>query len=154
MNFRRRASGSRLDPSGLRLPLIALIDVILFLLMYFMLAGSLDSEEAELPTAIRAEQRAGRGTPETGAPIIDVSTVNGRTEFRVGAHRLGTREELTDVLRQLPTLAGAIIRVSDSSTVAAAAAAAQACADAGFEKISYLPGAQRGTGQTVGERVP
>lgn len=139
MNFRSPKSKSRIDPSGLRLPLIALIDVILFLLMYFMLAGSLDSQEAELPTAIRAEQRAGRGTPETGAPIIDVTTVDGKPQFRVGAHRLSTREELTNVLKQLPTLAGAIIRVADDSTVAAAAAAAQACSDAGFDKISYLP---------------
>ena len=28
---------SRLDPAALRLPLIALIDVVLFLLMYFLL---------------------------------------------------------------------------------------------------------------------
>lgn len=141
MNFKSPKSKSRLDPSGLRLPLIALIDVILFLLMYFMFAGSLDADEAELRTAIRAEQRAGRGTPEAGAPIIDVATVEGRVEFRVGSHRLVTRDELAAVLRQLPTLSGAIIRVSDGTTVGAAAAAAQACADAGFDKISYLPGA-------------
>ena len=140
MNFRSPKSTSRLDPSGLRLPLIALIDVILFLLMYFMIAGSLDVEEAELRTAIRAEQRAGRGTPEVGAPIIDVATVEGRVEFRVGAHRRGTRDELAAVLKKLPTRSGAIIRVSAGTTVGAAAAAAQACADAGFEKISYLPG--------------
>ncbi|MBL8746232.1 MAG: hypothetical protein JNK58_07755 [Phycisphaerae bacterium] len=140
MNFRSPKAGSRLDPSGLRLPLIALIDVILFLLMYFMFAGSLDADEAELRTAIRAEQRAGRGTPEAGAPIIDVSTVNGRPLFRVGAHRLNTRDELTAVLTQLPNLSGAIIRVSNGATVGTAAAAAQACTDAGFDKISYLPG--------------
>lgn len=141
MNFRSPKAASRLDPSGLRLPLIALIDVILFLLMYFMFAGSLDADEAELRTAIRAEQRAGRGTPETGAPIIDVATINGRVTFRVGAHVLNTRDELTAVLKQLPTLSGAIIRIADNTTVGAAAAAAQACSDAGFEKISYLPGA-------------
>ncbi len=139
MNFKRPKSSSSIDPAGLRLPLIALIDVILFLLIYFMFAGTLDSEEAELRTAIRAEQRAGRGTPETGAPIIDVLPVEGRPEFRVGSHRLKTRDELAGVLRQLPTVNGAIIRVSDNVTVAAAAAAAQACTDAGFTKISYLP---------------
>ncbi len=94
---------------------------------------------------MRAGTSAGQsvsGTPETGAPIIDVALAGGRVEFRVGSHRLATRDELAAVLRQLPTLSGAIIRVSAAATVGAAAAAAQACADAGFQKISYLPGAR------------
>ena len=46
--------GGLLELAEMRLPLIALIDVILFLLMYFLLAGSLEGEERELASRIAA----------------------------------------------------------------------------------------------------
>ena len=140
MNFRRQEPRSRIDPSGLRLPLIALIDVILFLLMYFMFAGSLDAEEAELGTAIRAEQRAGRGLPEAETRVIEVvMSAGNRPEFRIGARRAQSRAELTAILKEFPSGANAVVKVSNAVPVAAAAAAVQACKDAGFANVSYLP---------------
>jgi hypothetical protein len=50
-----------------------------------------------------------------------------------------TREALTGVLRQLPKEAGVVVRVRGDAPVAAAAAAQQACKDAGFTRISYVP---------------
>ena len=60
MRIAARRRAGLLEPSEMRLPLIALIDVILFLLMYFLLAGSLEAEERELPTAL------GSGAPAHG----------------------------------------------------------------------------------------
>jgi hypothetical protein len=44
------------------------------------------------------------------------------------------------VLRALPKEPGVVVRVSDGVSVAGAAAALQACRDAGFERIAYRPG--------------
>jgi len=73
-----------LDLAEMRLPLIALIDVILFLLMYFLLAGSLESEERELASAL------GSGTSVSGdsggftPQAIEVTVQGGTTVFRMG----------------------------------------------------------------------
>ena len=50
MRMAARRNSGLLELAEMRLPLIALIDVILFLLMYFLLAGSLEAEERELAT--------------------------------------------------------------------------------------------------------
>ncbi|MDX2115722.1 MAG: biopolymer transporter ExbD [Planctomycetota bacterium] len=155
MNFSRRfGSSSRLDPSHIRLPLIALIDVILFILVYFIFAGTIDAEEAELDTAIRTERRAAPSAADLDVQFIFVEMEAGRPQFRVGARRLTTRDELSAVLRELPTGAGAVLRVSDDVPIAAAAAAAQACKDAGFVKVSWVPTSgvpesERGSGPAV-----
>ena len=47
MRMAARRSSGLLELSEMRLPLIALIDVILFLLMYFLLAGSLEAQGPE-----------------------------------------------------------------------------------------------------------
>ena len=44
MRMTSRGRTGLLELSEMRLPLIALIDVILFLLMYFLLAGSMEAE--------------------------------------------------------------------------------------------------------------
>lgn len=140
MNFLPAAGAStRLEPSMIRLPIIALIDVMLFLLLYFIFSGALEAEERELATAIKAEAKAGRGRPELNTQYVDVVPVGTGFEFRIGSHRTAHRAELTAILRQLPTFQGAVLRVSDDVPVSAAATAAQACKDAGFTKVSYLP---------------
>jgi biopolymer transport protein ExbD len=59
VNFARKQS-RRLDPASLRLPLIALIDVVLFLLFYFIIAGNLAAEEGELASTLKTSSG---GTP-------------------------------------------------------------------------------------------
>lgn len=147
MNFAHQGK-RRLDPAEIRLPLIALIDVILFLLMYFIFAGSLEAMEAELATAIRTERRSTLAAKDLDIQYIDVVMEGGtggagRPEFRIGSHRLYSREELVNILKDLPNSEGAVLRVDDDVPVAAAAAAAQACKDTGFTKVSYLPRGRR-----------
>src|SRR5689334_21963474 len=60
------------DPSKYRLPLIALIDVVLFLLLYFMVAGTLAPEEAELSAALRSEKGAGGKALDLQPQVIAV----------------------------------------------------------------------------------
>jgi biopolymer transport protein ExbD len=97
----RRNSGL-LELSEMRLPLIALIDVILFLLMYFLLAGSLESEERELAATL------GSGSPVAGdsggftAQVVEVGWDGKRAVFRIGARPAMGRDAVVEVLRALP----------------------------------------------------
>ena len=152
MTARRR--GGLLELSEMRLPLIALIDVILFLLMYFLLAGSLESEERELATTLGSGSpihgEAGGFTPQ----VVEVSTSAGRTVFRVGTRTAGGREALADLLRGLPKEPGIVVRVADEVPVEAATAALQACRDAGFARIAYQPGNKALPGQVSAPGTP
>jgi biopolymer transport protein ExbD len=135
-----RPNAHLLQLSEMRLPLIAFIDVILFILMYFLLAGSIDAEERELAAAI------GGGSPVAGddggftPQVVDVALEGGVETCRIGLRRAVGREALAEVLRALPKEPGVVVRVSDDVSVAGAAAALQACRDAGFERIAYRPG--------------
>ena len=134
----QRRSGL-LELSEMRLPLIALIDVILFLLMYFLLAGSLESEERELASAL------GSGTTVTGdsggftPQAIDVFMEAGTVQFRLGSRPPMGRTAMRDLIAGLPKEPGVVIRVADDVPVNDAAAAMQLCRDAGFSKIAYQP---------------
>ena len=58
MKFLRRED-RRFRPEKVRLPLIALIDVVFFLLIYFVIAGTMAGEEAQLASALRADRKGG-----------------------------------------------------------------------------------------------
>ena len=47
--------------------------------------------------------------------------------------------ELTQDLRQLPKDGGVFVRPSNEVPVSATAAALQACRDAGFDMVTYVP---------------
>ena len=143
MRMTARRNAGLLELSEMRLPLIALIDVILFLLMYFLLAGSLESEERELAATL------GSGSPVSGESggftpqVLDVAWDGRRATFRIGARPPMGREAMVEVLKGLPVEPGIVLRVADAVPVADAAAALQACRDAGFARIAYQPGSSR-----------
>ncbi|MCC6661190.1 MAG: biopolymer transporter ExbD [Phycisphaerales bacterium] len=135
----RLSRPKRLDPASIRLPLIALIDVILFILLYFMLAGTLANEEADLATALHAEKAQAAAAADLLPQTVNVEAVGGVVQYRMGERVLPDRAALTAVLRQLPHEMGVVIKVRGDVPVAAAAAAVQASKDAGFTKVSYVP---------------
>ena len=130
---------SRLDPASLRLPLIALIDVMLFLLIYFVYAGSLAAEEGRLAAALRASGGHGSAPSDLQPQVLSVETADGRALYRLGNRAFSERAPLFEALQKLPVEVGITVRVSDQVPVAAVATATQLCRDAGFEKLSYLP---------------
>jgi biopolymer transport protein ExbD len=132
----RRAA--RLDPASLRLPLIALIDVVLFLLMYFLLAGSLAEEERQLAMTLQTSEGTGRAS-DFGPQILRVEMEGGAPIYRIGGRVTADRAVLAEILRPLPKDIGIVVRVADAAPVGAAAAAVQVCRSAGFTKISYVP---------------
>lgn len=130
-----------LEPSQMRLPLIALIDVILFLLMYFLFAGNLESEERELAAALAAER--GSASSSALAPqVVDVVRLGGAEVYRLGTRIVDGKSALMELIAALPKEPGLVVRADDVVSVGAVAAATQAARDAGFDRITYQP---RGT---------
>jgi len=127
-----------LDPAEMRLPLIALIDVILFLLMYFLFAGNLESEERELAAALAAE-RATASTSALAPQVVEVVRLGGAEVYRLGARVIEGKSALAELIAALPKEPGLVVRADDGVSVGAVAAATQAARDAGFEKITYQP---------------
>lgn len=120
-----------------RLPITAFLDVVLFLLLYFLLAGNLAELEAELPSGLRTERSS--GTSDLAPQVVLVRTEGNRPSFQIGERTVGDRAALAAVLRQLPKEQGVFVKVSPRASVEAAAAALQACRDAGFSKVNYVP---------------
>lgn len=138
MNFRRHArrEAGFVIP---KLPLVAFIDVVLFLLLYLVFASDLMPPEAHLASALRTSSGQGRAA-NLLPQILYVEGAAGRVRYRLGDRVMETRGALQAVLGKLPRDAGLVVRVSNDVPVGAAAAAVSAAKQAGFGKISYVPG--------------
>lgn len=136
MNFRKK----RKEFVVQRLPLIALIDVVMFLLFYFIMAGTIAATEGELPASLSTEKRgAGKGS-DFSSQVLMIELFEGRVRYRIGSRALADQAEMTAVLKGLPKEPGIIIKAADEVAVEHAASAMQASRDAGFERVSYVVG--------------
>jgi biopolymer transport protein ExbD len=135
-----RTEDRRFEMEKVRLPLIALIDVVLFLLLYFMIAGTMAGEESQLSSSLRTDKPGkGRGS-DLQSQVLYVEPAPSGTRFRLGERSVQDKAGLSGLLKQLPRDGGIIVKVAPAVQVEWAAAALQACKDAGFQKISYVPG--------------
>ena len=148
MRMAARRRGGMLELAEMRLPLIALIDVILFLLMYFLLAGSLESEERELAAAIGSGTARAADSGGLSAQVVDVLPEGGRPRYVLGARTARDAAELAAMAAALPKEPGIVVRVSDGVSVEDATAALEACRTAGFAKIAYQPSPDRRQGKS------
>lgn len=131
MKFKRRERPTKIP----RLQTVALIDVVLFLLLYFISATELAPDESQLSAALKTDARgtgAGTFTPQ-------VLTVTKGPIYRIGDRSITSREALATLAKQLPHEAGVVIRVTDDADAGSVAEAIQLFHDAGFLKISYVP---------------
>ncbi len=122
-----------------RLPLVALIDVVLFLLIYFIMVGNLAPVEQNLETALRTDRKASGDSSNLVPQIVSVDAAAGKATYQIGERVIADKGTLASVLGGLNKDAGVVVRVSGRAPVWAAAAAVQACKDAGFLKVSYVP---------------
>jgi biopolymer transport protein ExbD len=135
-----RGEDRRFEVEKVRLPLIALIDVVLFLLLYFMIAGSFTGEEAYLHSSLKTDKAGtGRGS-DLAQQVLYVEAVAGMPRFRLGDRAVTDRSALAGILKQLPKENGIIVKVAPEVHVDAVAGALQACSDARFAKVSYVAG--------------
>jgi biopolymer transport protein ExbD len=139
LHFRKK--GRSTETALIRLPLVAFIDVVLFLLLYFVMAGSQAPAEGKLSSALAAEKRGpGAGTTDMTTQVLRIDVQGGRIRYRIGGREMFERNDLMTVLVALPKPPGIIVKVADDAPVQAAATAMQIIKDAGFVKVSYVAG--------------
>jgi biopolymer transport protein ExbD len=116
----------------------SMIDVIFLLLIFFMLNVGFHQAEREMESGIQTQSRS-RARRHLEPVIVRIAPGGGGHVYRIGGRDLATPEELADVLRLMGRADGAFVRVPDDAPFAMAAAAIQACYDAGFLAVSYVP---------------
>lgn len=118
----------------------SMIDVIFLLLIFFLLNVGYHAAERELDSGIQTKS-ASRSKSHLEPVIIDIvpASGGGGHVFKIGGRELATAGELTRVLRMMEPTGVAFVRVRDDAPFAMAAAAVQACHDAGFPSVSYVP---------------
>ena len=137
--MRLRGSSRRKEASIQRLPLIALVDVVLFILFYFIIAGTLTPPEGELPSSLRVERSAQGKAGSLSPQVLIVEPASPGPPFRMGSRAFSDARDLLPVLGALPKEPGVVVKARGGASVAHAAAALQACRDAGFSRLSYVP---------------
>lgn len=126
--------------SSAKLPMTAMIDVVFMMLMYFLLSATLSDPESDLASALRAEQESGSSAAADFQPqIVEILMRDGQVVYRIGLRELTDAVRLEELLRPLPKEPGVFVQVSSDVPVSAAAAGLQACKDAGFTRVSYVP---------------
>jgi len=118
----------------------SMIDCVFLLLIFFMVTSSFALAERELDPGIKIERASSRAASDLAPAIVDV--VHGTSEFvfRLGGRDFTAQADLTDILRKFDNkLDGAFVRAADDAPFDMAAAAIQSCKDAGFQKVSYVP---------------
>jgi biopolymer transport protein ExbD len=137
VNFQRRKdTGTGI----IRLPIAALIDVVFFLLLYFIMAGTLATAEGELPMTLSTNKRAAGSGSDYSTQVLFVQSKEGKPVYQLGTRVIASQEELTSILAKLPKEPGIVVRAADEAPVQWTAAALQAARDAGFARVSYVAG--------------
>lgn len=115
------------------------IDVVFLLLIFFMTTASFVRTERNLDSTIKVNRKSGTASDLEPA-IVRIVRSGDQFVFQVGGAELTSREELANLLQQFPNKAdGAYVRVGGDAPFQMPAAAVQACKDAGFTSVSYVP---------------
>ncbi len=132
---RRTQHGEKIE-----LSMTSMIDVVFLLLIFFMTTASFVKTERQLDSNIKNQDSSSASASDLEPAIVDIVESGGRFVFRVGARDVQDSGELTRILRQFPSkLDGAYVKVSDEAPFGMVAAAIQACKDADFTIVTYVP---------------
>ena len=130
---------SRVDGA---LPITSMIDVFFLLLVYFLVQARFVAAESRLESELQQQREGAGGSLAALQPQV-ISVVmgeGGEPAYRIGGREAGSKAALTEVLRSLPREGGAFVRADADVPWWATTAAHQACRDAGFERVSHVPG--------------
>ena len=137
MRFSSSQQRHRLNRAAVNLS--SMIDVTFLLLVYFIVTTILTPPEDLLAPALKIEDGSSMKQEDLEPQIVEVTLRSGTPTYSIGEHVCQTREELFEVLAQLPNDPGVIIRVGSNVPIGFAVAAIQTARDANFEKVTYVP---------------
>jgi len=115
-----------------------MIDATFLLLCYFIFTTAAGRPEDRLSPQLGGSR--GGGASDLAPQIVEVRRDAEGDLFTIGTRNFRQRDRLAEALRELPREPGLFVRVHPGPPVSAAAAAMQAAADAGFERVTYVPG--------------
>lgn len=121
------------------LPMTSMIDVVFLLLIFFMVTVSATPPESDLASTLQQPSDQQGAAGDFQPQIVFVERRGSEAIYRLGSHTMTSSVELRRLLLELPRASGVVVRVANDVPVDAAAAALQACKDAGFVKVSYVP---------------
>ena len=122
------------------LSMTSMIDVVFLLLIFFMTTAAFVKTERDIDSTIKVNEKSAAQASDLEPAIVEIVSGGSGFVYRVGSRELTSEVELTNVLRAFPNkLDGAFVRVSDGAPFRMAAAAIQACKDADFSAVSYVP---------------
>ncbi len=138
----RLSSRSGRHHAKIELQMTSMIDCVFLLLIFFLVTSSFQRTERELDPAVKVERPSAQQAASDLSPAIVevVRGSGGRFVYRVGGRELATVDALTALLRQFENKSsGAFVRAADEAPFGLAAGAIQACKEARFTSVSYLP---------------
>jgi len=118
-----------------------MIDVVFLLLIFFIVTASFTKTERDLDAVTKVNQKSEQSTQTDLEPaiVVLVNTPEGYA-YQVGTTNMSSYGELVELLAQFPNKAdGAFVRAPDGAPYHMAASAIQACKDANFPGVSYVP---------------
>lgn len=122
------------------LSMTSMIDVVFLLLIFFMVTASFVKTERELDSAIKVNEKSSSAASDLEPAIVEIVPGGSGFVYRLGGREMMSAEELENVLRGFPNkVDGAFVQVSDDAPFHMAAAAIQACKNAEFLAVSYVP---------------
>jgi len=127
--------------SEIELSMTSMIDVVFLLLIFFMTTASFVQTERELDSAIKVKSESAAKRPSDLEPaIVKIIPAGNTYVYQVGANQLTTQAELTELLKKLGNKdAGAFVQAGDGVPFHMSAAAIQACKNANYRPVSYVP---------------
>lgn len=121
------------------LSMSSMIDVTFLLLIYFIVSTVLSKPEDQLNPALLVSQGSAVEESLLEPQILLVQQENLRSVYKLGSQVFTSREQLAQVLLNLPKEPGIIVKTDNSVSVGFAMAAIQESRDAGFDKVTYVP---------------
>lgn len=121
------------------LSMSSMIDVTFLLLIYFIVSTVLSKPEDQLNPALLVSQGSAVEESLLEPQILLVQQENLRSVYKLGSQVFTSREQLAQVLLNLPKEPGIIVKTDNSVSVGFAMAAIQESRVAGFDKVTYVP---------------
>ncbi len=139
MRMRRRTSRRKYDKISLELA--SMIDVTFLLLIFFLVTTVLADPEDRLRPTLQTQRESASGQMSDFQPqIIRVQSLDDGPAYRLGSNIYRERTSLADAIARFTTDLGVFNEVEDGVPVGFSVAAVQVARDAGFEKVTYVPG--------------
>ncbi|MEC9116957.1 MAG: biopolymer transporter ExbD [Planctomycetota bacterium] len=138
----RLSSQKQRQKANLELSMTSMIDVVFLLLIFFLVTTTFVKAERQLRPMIQVQEETQESSQQGFLEPAGVYVKRRGTQsiFKLGGREITTYDELLEVLQVFENKEdGSFVVVDDQVPFDMTAAAIQACREAGFTSVSYVP---------------